>query len=119
MRMERHGEERVLVKAPAEKTFALGTEMLEMIQPSVLFKVSGANSTTEGTYTLFVQSVSNPDENPARDVGDTRSSAFELPFPTIFFDDFALPYESLSFLHNTRRQRLFHYRCSPKSGLIR
>ena len=64
---------------------------------NVLFEVSGANSTTEGTYTLFVQSVSNPDERPARDVGDTRSSAFELPFPTIFFDDFALPYVSAPF----------------------
>ena len=64
---------------------------------SVLFQVSGDNSTTEGIYTILVQTVRNYDERPDRDVEDRRSSAFELPFPTVFFDDYALHYESPPF----------------------
>ena len=62
---------------------------------SLPFKVSGANSTTEGTYTLFVQSVRSYGEL-AEDVGDTRSTAFEIPFTPFLFDDYALIYQGPS-----------------------
>ena len=65
------------------------------VSSSLLFKVSGANSTTEGTYTLFVQSVRSYDELD-EDVGDLRSTAFEIPFPPFLFDDFALFYQGPS-----------------------
>ena len=58
---------------------------------SLLFKVRGANSTTEGTYTLLVQSVRSYEELD-EDVGDSRSTAFELPFPPFLFDDYTLRY---------------------------
>ena len=47
--------------------------------------------TTEGTYTLLVQSVRSYEELD-EDVGDSRSTAFELPFPPFLFDDYTLRY---------------------------
>ena len=66
---------------------------------SLPLKVSGANSTTEGTYTLFVQSVRNREELD-RDVGDRRSTAFEIPFTPFLFDDYSLYYYGPSWYLN-------------------
>ena len=76
---------------PGGKGFGIGFGNVGDASSYLFFKVNGANSTTEGTYTLFVQSVRSYEELD-RDVGDTRSTAFEIPFPPFLFDDYALPY---------------------------
>ena len=60
-----------------------------------LFRVQGQNATTEGTYTILVQSVGNhwEDERPPSDVGNTRSRALDIPFPPVLFDDYSLSYD--------------------------
>ena len=82
--------EEISGNGPGEN-FVLGHGNVGDSGTNTLFKISGANSTTEGTYTLLVQSVRNYEELE-EDVGDSRSTAFETPFPPFLFDDFALIY---------------------------
>ena len=80
-----------------EENFLIGVENPGDVSTTEYFKVRGASPTTEGIYTILVQASRGVDERPPRDVGDTRSSAFELPFPTVFFDDYSLSHFSPSF----------------------
>ena len=82
---------------PGGENFRVGLGNVGDDSESVLFKVSGANSTTEGTYTLFVQSVRSYDELD-EDVGDLRSTAFEIPFMPFLFEDYTLFYQGPSHL---------------------
>lgn len=76
---------------PGGENFILGNANLSDSGTNLHFKVRGANSTTKGTYMLFVQSVRSYEELD-RDVGDTRSTAFEIPFTPFLFEDYALFY---------------------------
>ena len=82
---------------PGGETFSVGPVNGGDTSTGLHFKVSGANSTTEGTYTLFVQSVRNHEELE-EDVGDTRSTAFEIPFMPFLFEDYVLFYQGPSIL---------------------
>ena len=76
---------------PGGENFVLVHGNVDDGETNLHFKVSGANSTTEGTYTLFVQSVRSYG-GLDRDVGDSRSTAFEIPFTPFLFEDYALHY---------------------------
>ena len=91
---ETRGEERS-GEGPGGENFSVGIGNVGDVSTSLFFKVSGANSTTEGTYTLFVQSVRSYDELD-EDVGDLRSTAFELPFMPFLFEDYTLYYQGPS-----------------------
>ena len=82
-------------EGPGGENFRIALGNIGDAESSSLFKVRGANSTTEGTYTLFVQSIRNYEELD-RDVGDTRSTAFEIPFMPFLFEDYTLVYRGPS-----------------------
>ena len=61
------------------------------------FKIQGDTDATSGTYTILVETIRNYDQRPPQEVGDTRSRARPLPFPTIFLDGVSVFYRTPPF----------------------